>query len=154
MPHRENRPRPGLSQDQAKGKLCADKIRCRTSSSSKSPSSKFEMFARAASVFVLALPLLTAASAIPRNDGSQCTTGSSSAAPQPRPLTTSESGSLLLGLLGIVVGTVEGLIGLNCSPLTIIGASGTSCSEQPVCCTGNTFNGLITLGCSPININL
>ncbi|KAF8885081.1 hypothetical protein CPB84DRAFT_1788674 [Gymnopilus junonius] len=34
------------------------------------------MFARAASVFVLALPLLAAANAIPRNNGDQCTTGS------------------------------------------------------------------------------
>ncbi|KAF4576233.1 hypothetical protein EYR40_000472 [Pleurotus pulmonarius] len=59
---------------------------------------------------------------------------------------------LLLGLLGLVLGTVEGLLGLNCSP--ILGLGGPKCSAQTVCCTGNKFNGLVNIGCSPINIGL
>ncbi|KAF9562985.1 fungal hydrophobin, partial [Agrocybe pediades] len=59
---------------------------------------------------------------------------------------------MLLGLLGLVLPTVTGLIGLNCSPLNILGIGGNSCSAQPVCCTNNQFNGLINLGCTPINI--
>jgi hypothetical protein len=60
----------------------------------------------------------------------------------------------LLGLLGIALGSVTGLVGLTCSPLSIIGAGGNSCSAQPVCCTNNSFNGIVSLGCSPINLNL
>ncbi|KIM39515.1 hypothetical protein M413DRAFT_48467, partial [Hebeloma cylindrosporum] len=63
--------------------------------------------------------------------------------------------SLLLGLLGVVVGSVTGLVGLTCSPITIIGGATSSCSTQPVCCTGNNFNGgLLVLGCSPVNLSL
>ncbi|KAF8810414.1 hydrophobin-263 [Phlegmacium glaucopus] len=112
------------------------------------------MFARASSVFVLALPLLATASVLPRTDGTnQCNSGSlqccNSTSTVSNPIT-----SLLLGLLGINVGSVTGLVGLTCSPLTIIGVSGTSCNQQAVCCTNNTFNGLVALGCTPININL
>ncbi|KAF8810457.1 hydrophobin [Phlegmacium glaucopus] len=114
------------------------------------------MFARAASVFVLALPLLATASVLPRNDPpptNQCNSGSlqccNSTSTASNPVT-----SLLLGLLGINVGSVTGLVGLTCSPLTIIGVSGTSCNQQAVCCTNNTFNGLVALGCTPINLNL
>ena len=50
----------------------------------------------------------------------------------------SASGNLLLGLLGIVLGDITGLIGLNCSPLTVIGVgSGNACSANAVCCTNN-----------------
>ncbi|KAF9558361.1 fungal hydrophobin [Agrocybe pediades] len=112
------------------------------------------MFART-SVVALALPLLAAASVLPRNDGpsNQCNTGTLNCCNSVQSASSSSVAGLL-GLLGIVVGDVTGLVGLNCSPINVIGISGNSCSAQPVCCTGNTFNGLITLGCSPINLNL
>ncbi|TFK64400.1 hydrophobin-domain-containing protein [Pluteus cervinus] len=53
----------------------------------------------------------------------------------------------------IDLGSVTGLVGLTCNPVSAIGVSGNSCSSQPVCCTGNNFSGLIVVGCSPININ-
>ncbi|TFK64041.1 fungal hydrophobin [Pluteus cervinus] len=73
--------------------------------------------------------------------------------------TSSEAASLplvglLLGLLGINLSDIIGDIGFNCSPLSILGIAGNSCSAQPVCCTGNNFSGLIVVGCSPINLNL
>ncbi|KIJ45439.1 hypothetical protein M422DRAFT_251214 [Sphaerobolus stellatus SS14] len=65
--------------------------------------------------------------------------------------TTSSSISSLLGLLGIVVGDITGLVGLGCTPISVIGvSSGADCAQQPVCCTDNQFNGLINLGCTPI----
>ncbi|PPQ70606.1 hypothetical protein CVT26_013205 [Gymnopilus dilepis] len=104
--------------------------------------------------FILfACPLLAAASAIPRNDGGNCDTGSIQCCNA-----TQQSSTTLLselsGLLGLVLPDITGLIGLSCSPLSILGAGGNSCSAQPVCCTDNSFNGLIALGCNPININL
>ncbi|KAI9573146.1 hydrophobin [Boletus coccyginus] len=90
-----------------------------------------------------------------RTDGvSQCNTGSMQCC-----ATTQSSTSTTLnyfsGLLGIALPDVTGLLGFGCSPLTILGTgTGASCTQQPVCCTNNNFNGLINLGCSPININL
>ncbi|PPQ69547.1 hypothetical protein CVT25_000864 [Psilocybe cyanescens] len=62
--------------------------------------------------------------------------------------------SKLLGLLGVVVQDVTALIGVNCSPISVIGVGGNSCTAQPVCCTNNSFNGVIALGCSPVDLNL
>ncbi|KIM39525.1 hypothetical protein M413DRAFT_46411, partial [Hebeloma cylindrosporum] len=83
----------------------------------------------------------------------QCNTGTtyccnSAVAP------TDPTASKLLGLLGVVVGSVTGLVGLTCSPIDVIGIGGSSCTAQPVCCTGNNFNGVVVIGCSPITINL
>ncbi|KAF7770828.1 fungal hydrophobin [Agaricus bisporus var. burnettii] len=60
----------------------------------------------------------------------------------------------IAGLLGIDLGLIEGTVGLNCSPIKTGPGSGSSCSSQTVCCTGNNFSGLIVIDCSPININL
>ncbi|TEB23115.1 fungal hydrophobin [Coprinellus micaceus] len=43
-------------------------------------------------------------------------------------------------VLGIAVGSIDALVGLTCSPISIIGLPGNSCSAQPVCCTNNTFS--------------
>ncbi|KAF5325911.1 hypothetical protein D9611_000563 [Ephemerocybe angulata] len=81
--------------------------------------------------------------------------------------------STLLGLLGIVVQPITALVGLTCSPISVIALPGNSwsvssssevtrvqythyvnSSAQPVCCTNNSFNGIVALGCTPVNINL
>ena len=44
----------------------------------------------------------------------------------------------MLGLLGIVLGDITGLLGLGCSPITVVGVgSGNACSANAVCCTNN-----------------
>lgn len=82
---------------------------------------------------------------------------------------SSTAAGLLLGLLGIVLDDLNVLLGLNCSPITVIGASGSSCSSQVVCCADNAVvssefvrsrsgmgsdsffqGGLISIGCIPI----
>ncbi|KAF8956890.1 fungal hydrophobin-domain-containing protein [Flammula alnicola] len=62
--------------------------------------------------------------------------------------------SALSGILGTTLPDISGLIGVSCSGLDIIGVGGNSCSQQPVCCSDNSFNGVIALGCSPLNINV
>ncbi|KAF9442160.1 fungal hydrophobin, partial [Macrolepiota fuliginosa MF-IS2] len=103
----------------------------------------------------LALPAVAVASAIPqaRDGGGNCNTGSqlccNSAQSTSDPVT-----ALLTGLLGLNLGSITGLVGVTCSPLSVAGVGGNSCTAQPVCCSNNSFNGLIALGCNPININL
>ena len=46
--------------------------------------------------------------------------------------------SKLLGLLGIEA-LIGELVGLNCSPITVIGLGGTKCIQQTLCCTGNSY---------------
>ncbi|KJA13720.1 hypothetical protein HYPSUDRAFT_151246 [Hypholoma sublateritium FD-334 SS-4] len=108
------------------------------------------------SAFVaLALATFAAATPISANNPppvDQCNTGAAQCC-QTTQESDSTSGLALLALLGIALQGVTGLIGSTCSPITGIGLSGTSCSQQPVCCTNDTFNGVIALGCTPININ-
>uniref|UniRef100_A0A0W0EYS5 Hydrophobin n=1 Tax=Moniliophthora roreri TaxID=221103 RepID=A0A0W0EYS5_MONRR len=59
-----------------------------------------------------------------------------------------------LGLLGLVIQDLNIPIGLNCNPISVIGIGGNSCTQQPVCCDNNNFNGVVALGCTPINVNL
>ncbi|KII84744.1 hypothetical protein PLICRDRAFT_80096, partial [Plicaturopsis crispa FD-325 SS-3] len=63
----------------------------------------------------------------------------------------SKDASALLVLLGIV--TKDVLVGLGCSPISVIGG-GANCVQQPVCCENNNFSGLINIGCTPINLAL
>ncbi|TFK32936.1 fungal hydrophobin [Crucibulum laeve] len=84
---------------------------------------------------------------------SQCTTGPVQCCNSVEKA-SSASVSKLLGLLGIVVDDVNALVGVTCSPITVIGAGGNSCSAQSVCCSNNSFNGVVALGCTPVNLNL
>ncbi|THU84056.1 fungal hydrophobin, partial [Dendrothele bispora CBS 962.96] len=59
-----------------------------------------------------------------------------------------------LGILGITVQDVTALVGLTCSPISVIGVGGDSCSANPVCCENNSFNGLVALGCVPVDLSL
>ncbi|KDR80230.1 hypothetical protein GALMADRAFT_153891 [Galerina marginata CBS 339.88] len=108
------------------------------------------------------LPLLVRATAVARrghggsggsSPSNQCNTGTISCC---NSVGSASSLGLtgILGLLGIVLDPITAILGLDCSPISVIGVAGNSCSAQPVCCTGNQFNGLINIGCTPININL
>ena len=50
----------------------------------------------------------------------------------------------LLGLLGIVVEGLDGLVGLDCSPLVV----GQDCSNTPVCCEENGDVSLSSIDCN------
>ncbi|KAI0070825.1 fungal hydrophobin [Panus rudis PR-1116 ss-1] len=58
----------------------------------------------------------------------------------------------LTGLLGIVLGPIDGLVGVTCNPIQVIGVGGGNCKAQAVCCTNNSFGSLISLGCVPVSL--
>ncbi|KAF5346289.1 hypothetical protein D9758_011495 [Tetrapyrgos nigripes] len=58
----------------------------------------------------------------------------------------------LLGLLGVVIQDLNVLVGVTCSPISVIGVGGDSCSAHPVCCENNNFKGLIAIGCVPVSL--
>ncbi|KLO20323.1 fungal hydrophobin [Schizopora paradoxa] len=103
----------------------------------------------------LSVPLLALGTPTPQALGnSQCDTGSLRCCSQ---VTTPEAYGQTAGLGSVItelLGSISGTIGVSCDSVNVIGASGNSCSAQPACCTGDTFNGLVTLGCSPVNVNV
>ncbi|KAJ3873930.1 fungal hydrophobin [Lentinula edodes] len=62
----------------------------------------------------------------------------------------STAGAAILGLLGIVVQDLDVLLGITCSPITVIGLGNSGCSAQAVCCDDNAVGGLISIGCVPV----
>ncbi|KAK0476858.1 hydrophobin-251 [Armillaria novae-zelandiae] len=118
---------------------------------------------------ILALPLLAAASVVPRETtnttvtGGQCNTGSAQCCKsvQDKLTISGNSPSLqqvqnALGVLGIPYWRHHcRSVGASLAdPITVIGLGTTQCANQPVCCEKNNFNGLVALGCTPINIGL
>ncbi|KAI3595863.1 hydrophobin [Moniliophthora roreri] len=62
--------------------------------------------------------------------------------------------SNVLGLLGVTLTDLNVLVGLTCSPVTILGGIFGGCSATPVCCENNSFGGVIAIGCVPVNLSL
>ncbi|KAI0753527.1 hydrophobin, partial [Daedaleopsis nitida] len=59
----------------------------------------------------------------------------------------------ILGVLGIVVQDVNALVGLQCSPINVVGvASGNTCDANTVCCENNAVGGLLSVGCLPVTL--
>ncbi|KAH9950780.1 hydrophobin-domain-containing protein [Amylocystis lapponica] len=82
----------------------------------------------------------------------QCNTGSIQCC-QSTEAANSPAGSLLLGLLGVVVQGVDVLLGLDCSPINVVGVgSGNTCDASPVCCEDNSVGNLISIGCVPVSL--
>ncbi|KAK1222960.1 hypothetical protein PQX77_014160 [Marasmius sp. AFHP31] len=84
------------------------------------------------------------------DEGGSCTSGvqcceSATKASDP-------SAAAVLGLLGIVLEDLNVLVGLNCSPITVIGGGNGACSSTTVYCEDNSHGNLISIGCLPITI--
>ncbi|KAJ8589504.1 hydrophobin [Rhizopogon salebrosus TDB-379] len=69
---------------------------------------------------------------------------------------TVEQYNEIAGLLGLtpIVGNVIGDVGIDCTPITVVGLSqGATCAQEPVCCSSEKYNGVINVGCSPLNLH-
>ncbi|RDX48976.1 fungal hydrophobin [Lentinus brumalis] len=104
------------------------------------------VFSRA--LILAALPLLAVATAIQGRGGSPPASGNECC----KTLTTASDPAAagIIALLGIVVQDLTVGVGLNCSPITVIGNSG--CSDTTVTCTDNSHGGLISIGCVPVTL--
>ncbi|KAL1743821.1 fungal hydrophobin-domain-containing protein [Schizophyllum fasciatum] len=101
----------------------------------------------------LALPALAMATAVSRDaetsTPAKCSTGGVYCCNK---TTTANDKSIqgLLGALGINVHDIKDLVGLSCSPITVIGVGGNGCKAQTVCCEKTYQNGLVNIGCTAI----
>ncbi|KAL1947096.1 hypothetical protein VTO73DRAFT_14057 [Trametes versicolor] len=108
------------------------------------------MFSRAVALTISVLPLLAAATSLQARGS--CSTGPIQCC-QSTETAGSAAVSTLLGLLGIVVQDANVLVGVTCSPITVVGVgSGGSCSAQAVCCSDNSHGGLVSIGCVPVTL--
>ncbi|KAI0691971.1 hypothetical protein C8T65DRAFT_665063 [Cerioporus squamosus] len=96
---------------------------------------------------LFALPLLAVATAVQRRGGapsgsaSCCTTTGTTSDPDIK---------TALGLAGIDVGDISGLVGLGCSPITVVGPG--ACNDgTTVTCTDNSHSP-IDIGCVPVTL--
>ncbi|KAL4262249.1 Hydrophobin [Pleurotus pulmonarius] len=105
------------------------------------------MLFRISSSFI-ALVAFTAFTAAQSPAVSQCSTGSIQCCGSVVAV-DSPSAKFLLGLLGIVLGPMNGSIGLECSPISVIG-SGNVCTASAVCCQNTGVGGLLAIGCTPV----
>ena len=100
------------------------------------------MFSKLALTAVVSA-LLAAATAIPTPDGSAAGTCNTGPLQCCNTIGQSSDDSVTAGLPALLQVILKGLnvpIGLNCDPITVIGAgSGSSCQANPVCCDDNSF---------------
>ncbi|ESK86850.1 hydrophobin [Moniliophthora roreri MCA 2997] len=110
----------------------------------------------------LALTVLAVATCTPRRSrllltatqpASQCNTGPVQCCNSVQSASSAPAATLL-GLLSIFLSDLNVLVGITCSPISVLGVGGTGCNAQPVCCQNNSFNGVVAIGCVPVNINL
>ncbi|KIP11930.1 hydrophobin, mutated [Phlebiopsis gigantea 11061_1 CR5-6] len=109
------------------------------------------MFSRLTAFSVLALPLFAAATPamVARNDQP---TSPTTACCDSTESANSAVGAALLGLLGIDLSDLNVLLGLTCSPISVVGVgSGTECSGTTVSCTNGVVGG-IGIGCVPVSL--
>ncbi|OCH87287.1 fungal hydrophobin [Obba rivulosa] len=98
---------------------------------------KFALFAALAT-------LATLAAAMPQTSSGSCCEQVGEASSQPI--------AGILNNLGVVIQDINAIVGVECSPITVVGVgSGSACSGTAVSCSSNELNGLVQIGCVPIS---
>ncbi|KLO12364.1 hypothetical protein SCHPADRAFT_890848 [Schizopora paradoxa] len=102
-------------------------------------------------LFVAAsLALLAVATPTPGGSGNS---GPANLCCQQTATANSVAGAGICAIVGVLVQDVTGEVASNCSPITGVGISGTSCTNAPVYCDDFYSSALIGINCSPIIIN-
>ncbi|OCH87277.1 fungal hydrophobin [Obba rivulosa] len=96
--------------------------------------------------------LATLAAATPTPWGSSGSTGTDLCCSSTGTPATDATITTLLGLLGVVLSDIDVLVGVGCSPITVIGVGPGACSTTTVSCTSTQANGLVGIGCVPITL--
>ncbi|KDQ55625.1 hypothetical protein JAAARDRAFT_133553 [Jaapia argillacea MUCL 33604] len=109
------------------------------------------MYSKLSLAVVGALTILAAATPTPTDPASECNTGPIQCCDQVESA-NSPAAANVISSLGIVVQDVTALVGLTCSPITVIGVGGSSCSAKPVCCQDNSYGGVISIGCVVVEL--
>ncbi|KAI0755679.1 fungal hydrophobin [Fomes fomentarius] len=110
------------------------------------------MFSYTLALAITAMPLLAAANPIEARYTKTCSTGRVQCC-DTTATAGSGKGSSVLGLLGIVLDDTNIVLGLQCTPISIIGAGlGGSCANQAVCCQDNSHGSLVSIGCIPVQL--
>ncbi|KAK7681895.1 hypothetical protein QCA50_014857 [Cerrena zonata] len=119
---------------------------------STEPTKIRNMFPRLITFSTLAFALLAVATPARRNEpASSCSTGPIQCCENTE-TAGSKSGATLLESIGVIVQDVNVLLGVTCSPVSVIGVGGDSCSASPVCCENNSFGSLVSIGCVPVDL--
>ncbi|KAI0628864.1 hydrophobin-251 [Trametes polyzona] len=107
------------------------------------------MFSRAVAFILTALPILAAAT--PLEARASCSTAPIQCC-ESTTKADSAAGTKILSLLGVTVQDLDVLLGLGCSPISVVGVgSGNACSGETVCCESNDIGG-ISIGCAPVSL--
>ncbi|TFK37481.1 hydrophobin-319 [Crucibulum laeve] len=109
------------------------------------------MFSKVALLATASLAVFAVASPTAGSGSNQCSTGSVQCCNSVQDAKSAQAASAIAGLVGVITGPITGQVGLECNPISVIGAGANSCKAQTACCTGNNFNGLVVVGCSPIS---
>ncbi|KAI0367144.1 hydrophobin [Pilatotrama ljubarskyi] len=99
---------------------------------------------------ISALAILAVATPAPAPDAS-CSTAPLQCCQSVEPADSAAVAPILKGL-GVVVQDVNALVGVTCTPISVVGVGGSdACSANTVCCQDNSFGGLVSIGCVPVS---
>ncbi|KAJ7584289.1 hydrophobin 2 [Mycena floridula] len=101
---------------------------------------QFKLSAIALALATLAVATPTSRTTAPSPGKVCCTTVESASSP---------GAVAIIKSIGLDVSSITGLVGLGCSPITVVGAGSGACSSTAVTCQDNSHSA-ISLGCVPI----
>ncbi|KAJ7588101.1 hydrophobin 2 [Mycena floridula] len=104
---------------------------------------QFKLSAITLALATLAVATPTSRNTAPTSPGTECCSSVQDA--------SSPGAVAILALLGIDASSITGLVGLGCSPITVVGAGSGTCSTTTVTCQDNSHSA-ISLGCVPVTL--
>ncbi|PIL33167.1 hypothetical protein GSI_04617 [Ganoderma sinense ZZ0214-1] len=103
------------------------------------------MFARLAAFSTLAFAALATAHNVCNTGSLQCCNSVVDS--------QSPEGTAILSVVGVAAKDVTGLVGVECTPITVVGAGvSKSCTAEPVCCKNSGVGDGVGIGCVPVSL--